>query len=130
MGQSDYSGNVSPDRFPLSDSTHRLSAGSGNLVGVDPMLDPNGLQNNGGPTATIALRGHEPRHQRRLDPETLFTDQRGYAPRSGLSGTDIGPYQYRTSADTQAPTAASERRQCDRGECRLTQSLHLHDHVR
>jgi hypothetical protein len=28
---------------------------NGNIVGVDPMLDPAGLQDNGGPTETIDL---------------------------------------------------------------------------
>jgi len=33
---------------------------NGNQVGVDPLLDPNGLQDNGGPTQTIALMPGSP----------------------------------------------------------------------
>ena len=63
-GTVDYSGNVTAtDSLFQTEPTGTLS-GTGNLVGVDPLLDPNGLQNNGGPTETIALESLEPRHRR------------------------------------------------------------------
>ena len=40
------------------------------------------------------------------NPESLLTDQRGFAPRTGPDGTDIGAYQHDAESDTQAPTAA------------------------
>jgi len=76
---------------------------NGNQVGVaDPGLDPRGLQNNGGPTQTIALVTGSPAIDKgsnapAVDPTTgkpLTTDQRG----TGFSrivngGVDIGAYE-------------------------------------
>jgi hypothetical protein len=72
--------------------------GTNNLVGVDPLLDPNGLQNNGGPTPTIALQVGSPARGAGSNPLGLTTDQRGFGPRTGPSGTDIGAYQSDASA--------------------------------
>jgi len=76
---------------------------------LDPKLDPNGLQNNGGPTQTIALLSGSPA----IDKGTsygltghLTTDQRGTGfPRTfdypyiknakGGDGTDIGAFEFR-----------------------------------
>ncbi len=56
--------------------------------GVDPLLDPAGLQSNGGPTQTIALEAGSPAIGNGLDGlngVTLFTDQRRLCPtRRGL----------------------------------------------
>jgi CSLREA domain-containing protein len=77
---------------------------------IDPKLDPNGLQNNGGPTKTIALVFGSPAIDTGvagLDPSTsavLTTDQRGPGfPRTfedsiisnapGGDGTDIGAFE-------------------------------------
>ena len=81
-----------------------LTNGSnGNQVGVaDPGLDPNGLQNNGGPTQTIALLPNSPAidagsNALAVDPTTnqlLTTDQRGAGfPRVVGLAVDIGAYE-------------------------------------
>jgi hypothetical protein len=77
---------------------------------LDPKLDPNGLQNNGGPTQTIALESGSPA----IDQGTssgltgsLTTDQRGtgfprtadysnFANAAGGDGTDIGAFEFWT----------------------------------
>ena len=75
-------------------------------MGSDPLLDPSGgLQNNGGPTQTIALQAQSPAIGVGANPDNLFADQRGAAPRTGPGGTDIGAYQTTAVADTTAPTA-------------------------
>jgi len=77
---------------------------NGNLVGVaDPGLDPNGLQNNGGPTETIALLAGSPAidagsNALAVDPTTgqpLTTDQRGPGFPRIVNGTvDIGAFEF------------------------------------
>jgi hypothetical protein len=85
---------------------------------LDPKLDPNGLQNNGGPTKTIALLFGSPA----IDKGTsagltgnLTTDQRGAGfPRtfddtavpnaSGGNETDIGAFEVQTAAPSPTPT--------------------------
>src|SRR5439155_18334968 len=81
-------------------------SGPGNSVGPDPQLDPNGLQNNGGATATVALKLGSPAIGHGANPDNLFADQRGAAPRTGAQGTDMGAYQTGATNDIQAPTDA------------------------
>jgi predicted outer membrane repeat protein len=70
-----------------------VSSGSHNLIGGDPLLGP--LQDNGGPTQTMALLPGSPALNAG-DPAQLGTaDQRGVA-RSG--GVNIGAYQASASA--------------------------------
>jgi hypothetical protein len=84
---------------------------TGNLLGVDPMLDP--LQNNGGTTLTHALLEGSPainaanpggclNHEGNL----LVTDQRGFdRPASGSNLCDIGAYEAGSSSPvTPTPT--------------------------
>ena len=81
---------------------------NGNQVGVtDPGLDPNGLQNNGGPTQTIALLPGSPAidagsNTLAVDPSTglpLTTDQRGPGfPRIVGKAVDIGAYEFPVTA--------------------------------
>jgi hypothetical protein len=94
-----YQGNT-----PVSGSFNLIGQGgsggltngtNGNQVGVaDPGLDPNGLQNNGGPTQTIALLASSPAIN--AGRATIAgvavpqTDQRGF-PRIG--GNDVGGFQ-------------------------------------
>jgi cysteine-rich repeat protein len=73
---------------------------NGNLVGVDPLLDPDGLTNNGGPTQTIALLPGSPAIDAG-DPEVCANppvngvDQRGYVrPGTGYASCSIGAYEY------------------------------------
>ncbi len=78
-------------------------SGAYNLVGVaNPGLDPNGLQNNGGPTQTIALLPGSPAidagsNALAVDPTTglpLTTDQRGAGFPRIVNGTvDIGAFE-------------------------------------
>jgi hypothetical protein len=77
---------------------------NGNLVGVaNPGLDPTGLQNNGGPTQTIALLSNSPAidagsNALAVDPTTglpLTTDQRGAGFPRIVNGTvDIGAFEF------------------------------------
>jgi CSLREA domain-containing protein len=74
---------------------------------LDPRLDPNGLQDNGGPTMTVALLPGSPaidNGTRTALPVDLLTDQRGagfprivddpkMANASGGDGTDIGAFE-------------------------------------
>ena len=105
-GPVDYSGdiNATDSLFQTAPINGTLS-GSGNIVGSDPLLDPKGLQNNGGPTETVALQAQSPAIGVGANPENLFADQRGFAPRTGPGGTDVGAYQTTAVADTTAPTA-------------------------
>jgi Bacterial Ig-like domain (group 3)/MBG domain (YGX type)/Dockerin type I domain len=106
-GPVDYSGDIdATDSLFQTQPIDGTLSGSGNLTQVDPLLDPNGLQNNGGPTLTIALQALSPAIDAGANPEHLLTDQRGAAPRTGPQGTDIGAYQDNAPADTQVPTAA------------------------
>jgi CSLREA domain-containing protein len=91
----------------------------------NPMLDPNGLQNNGGPTQTIALLWNS----RAIDAVPLdlcpTTDQRGFPrpdPNSDdnpVAACDVGAYEFsaivvNSLADTSVP---------DDGECTLREAI-------
>src|SRR5207249_132954 len=66
----------------------------GNFYNTDPKLDPNGLQNNGGPTQTIALQQGSPAIDRIPVVYCPATDQRGVArPDDAESTCDIGAYE-------------------------------------
>jgi hypothetical protein len=73
----------------------------GNQVGVDPLLDPAGLQYNGGPTQTIALQRGSPAIDtgandlaKGPDGLELEFDQRGVGfPRIFPRFVDIGAYE-------------------------------------
>ncbi len=94
---------------------------NGNQVGVaDPGLDPRGLQNNGGPTQTIALLPGSPAidagsNALAIDPTTglpLTTDQRGAGfPRIVGKAVDIGAYEFHAgtyvTVTTQPPTSVT-----------------------
>ena len=60
---------------------------------TDPTLDPTGLQNNGGPTHTIALQSGSPAIGVIPAQRCPSHDQRGYLRPAGLSSCDIGAYQ-------------------------------------
>jgi CSLREA domain-containing protein len=57
---------------------------------LDPKLDPNGLQNNGGPTQTIALLSTSPAINSG-DTNALPRDQRGYVRQNAA---DIGAFEF------------------------------------
>ncbi|MEO0853318.1 MAG: choice-of-anchor Q domain-containing protein, partial [Cyanobacteria bacterium J06648_11] len=75
-----------------SDSGNVNGTNTGNIFDVDPQLDPAGLQNNGGPTLTIALQDTSPALDAGSNPNGLTADQRG-ANRTAAVGTDIGAYE-------------------------------------
>jgi CSLREA domain-containing protein len=76
---------------------------------VNPLLDPNGLQNNGGPTETIALQSTSPAIDAmpQGNANCPGTDQRG-APRPapGYTACDVGAFEYGTFLIA-TPTATS-----------------------
>lgn len=64
-----------------------------NLVGVDPLLGP--LQDNGGPTLTMALLGGSPAINGGRSGEGIVTDQRGTGfPRVRGTRIDIGSFEF------------------------------------
>ena len=73
---------------------------AGDLRNTDPLLNPSGLQNNGGPTPTVALLSNSPAIDAG-DPAAPARDQRYYL-RNGLS--DIGAFE---SGGTLAPVVAT-----------------------
>ncbi len=84
----------------LSDDTSCGFFGPGDQINTPPGLDPNGLQNNGGPTETIALLPTSPAVNAvplssctAVDGTPISTDQRGI-PRPQGSACDIGAYEY------------------------------------
>jgi hypothetical protein len=73
-----------------------------NITGVAPLLGP--LQDNGGPTQTLALLPGSPaidKGSNALIPTGLTTDQRGVGFNRSINGTvDIGAYEYQPPATT------------------------------
>lgn len=60
---------------------------------TDPMLDPLGLADHGGPTQTIAVQPGSPAIN--VAPRTTRTDQRGYVrPGTGAAKCTIGAYEF------------------------------------
>ena len=60
-----------------SDNGGGFLTATGDQINTDPMLDPNGLQNNGRPTLTIALQPGSPAIDKGKDFTASTTDQRG-----------------------------------------------------
>jgi hypothetical protein len=90
-------------------STGALNA-TGDSVNTDPKLDPNGLQDNGGPTATIALQPGSPAIDAgdpNFTPPPSY-DQRGPGfPRVVNGRIDIGAFEVQaavTATPTPTPT--------------------------
>ena len=84
--------------YNLESGTDCGFTGTGDLQNTDPKLDPNGLQNNGGPTQTLALEpdsaavDHTP-----VGSSCPATDQRGVSRPQGPA-CDIGAFEM-TAAD-------------------------------
>jgi uncharacterized repeat protein (TIGR01451 family)/CSLREA domain-containing protein len=85
------------------DGTCGLSTGNHSLPNTDPLLDPAGLKDNGGPTQTIALQPGSPA----IDAipvgvngcgTTIASDQRGVSRPHG-SGCDIGAFEVAPMVD-------------------------------
>jgi CSLREA domain-containing protein len=82
-----------------------LTDGGGNLswpdstcpgLNVDPLLDPAGLQDNGGPTKTVALQSGSPAIDAAVAANCPPTDQRGVSRPQG-AGCDIGAFELVTN---------------------------------
>jgi hypothetical protein len=104
-------GSITSQGHNLSDDTTCSSffIQTGDLNNIPAGLDPGGLQNNGGPTQTIALLcgslAIDAGDDSVLDPPlSLSTDQRGFARKFG-SHVDIGAFELQQSC-TQAPVAS------------------------
>jgi CSLREA domain-containing protein len=101
---------ASPSSNPSPDVDGSFTSGGFNLIGkiegstgftattdqtgtianpLDPKLDPNGLQNNGGPTLTLALQSNSPAINKG-DPNAPARDQRGYVRQNT---PDTGAYE-------------------------------------
>jgi hypothetical protein len=88
------------------------------IFGVDPMLDPAGLKDNGGPTQSVALLPGSPAADKGTAnglTGALATDQRGtgfprafddpfVAPAAGGDNADIGAFERQSAAPTPSPT--------------------------
>jgi hypothetical protein len=86
-----------------------IQDGSGGLADTitgDPKLDPNGLQNNGGPTQTIALQTGSPAigGVPANTPGTPSTDQRGFS-RNTAAATDIGAFEVQDFSISVSPSS-------------------------
>ena len=99
-GGNNCSGGISDQGYNLESSTDCGFTGTGSLQNTDPKLDPSGLQNNGGPTQTIALLSSSPAIDHIPAANCPATDQRGV---SWLPGErcDIGAFEF---PDTTPPT--------------------------
>jgi hypothetical protein len=104
-GTQDLAGNLSAYNSLIQNNAGAIS-GSGDLIGLDPALDPNGPVYDGGITPTIALQAGSPALGAGWNVDGLYADQRGAGPRTGLSGTDIGSYQRDASNVIVGPTAS------------------------
>jgi len=62
---------------------------------TNPQLDPAGLQNNGGPTQTIALESRSPAVDAGSETLCKNVDQRGFVrPGAGATTCSIGAYEF------------------------------------
>jgi uncharacterized repeat protein (TIGR01451 family) len=76
----------------LEDHNDLSPSGPGDLHNTNPGLDPNGLQNNGGPTQTIALLPGSAAIDAANTADAPSTDQRG-VPRPQGPAADIGAFE-------------------------------------
>jgi hypothetical protein len=109
--------------YNISDDVSCPIASGTSVDGITLNLDPAGLQNNGGPTQTIALEPNSPAvdfipvascKDQEAIPQPLMTDQRGFPrPDSGnLNACDAGAFELQTGRITVIP--GSEKTQIAR----------------
>jgi hypothetical protein len=99
-GGGNCSGGVSDQGYNLESGTDCGFTGTGSLQNTGPKLDPSGLQNNGGPTQTIALLSSSPAIDHIPAANCPATDQRGVSRLPG-ERCDIGAFEF---PDTTPPT--------------------------
>ncbi len=100
----DFAGSVNATNCFFQTAPTGVLSGSNSVIGKDPLLDPGGLKDHGGPTQTVALQSGSPAIGT-ADPSIgLVTDQRGYVLPAG-SPLDIGSFQTSAIPDTTPPTA-------------------------
>jgi hypothetical protein len=107
QGGGDCSGIITDAGYNISDDSSCGFSATGSLNNTDPMLDPAGLVNNGGPTRTIALLSGSPAidaipvadcTDQDSPPDPIITDQRLFPrPDNEEDLCDIGAYEF---ADT------------------------------
>ena len=104
------SGGVTDGGYNISDDRTCGFTGtgaSGQTLGdnINPLLDPNGLQDNGGPTDTIALLSTSPAISAIPAAQCPATDQRGDPrPAPGQSACDVGAFEGSIPAPTPSPS--------------------------
>lgn len=97
-GGGNCSGSFIDGNYNLESGTDCGFTGTGDHQITDPLLDPNGLQDNGGPTPTIALQSTGSAiDQIPTSACAVTTDQRGVSRPQG-SACDIGAFEA-TAAD-------------------------------
>ncbi len=97
---SSFGGGVSDQGYNLESGTDCGFTGTGSLQNTDPLLDPSGLQNNGGPTQTIALQQGSPAIDQIPSASCPATDQRGVSrPDNGEMTCDMGAYEFTDPVD-------------------------------
>jgi CSLREA domain-containing protein len=92
--------------YNISDDNSCGFTATGSLNNTDPMFDPAGLADNGGPTQTVALLSGSPAIDAiplgsctDQDGNPLTTDQRGFPrPDAGENVCDIGAYEFQDFA--------------------------------
>jgi hypothetical protein len=92
--------------YNISDDATCGFSATGSRNSTNPLLDPSGLQNNGGPTATIALDSESPAIDAipladctDQNSNPIHTDQRGaLRPDPGEVVCDVGAYEFQNFA--------------------------------
>jgi predicted outer membrane repeat protein len=87
-------GDVNDENFNISDDDSCSFTAGDSRNSTDPLLDPSGLADNGGPTATIALEPGSPAIDQTPKKNCPVTDQRGYRRLAPSEKTcDIGAFE-------------------------------------
>ena len=132
---SNAGGNCGSDtESAITDGGHNLDDGTtcgfstanGSLNDTDPQLDPAGLNDNGGPTLTVALQADSPAINAGDEavcaaPPVNSLDQRGFVrPGTAATNCSIGAYEYTlpgTSDCCQCPTSCAAPIDGSCGDC-------------
>jgi CSLREA domain-containing protein len=87
-------GKIDDDGYNISEDNSCDFTATGSRNDTDPLLDPNGLANNGGPTQTIALQPSSPAIDVVPKDDCPATDQRGFLrPAPGQTDCDVGAFE-------------------------------------